>query len=91
MSQCTYRKTSALKRFSDIVLLQLVLIKRREDLALFTDAFVADVVSKMLVTFFIFGNIISRLLSDIYFSVLNKLFISFFCSDAQYFIHKLVS
>ena len=38
MSQCTYNETSALKRFSDVVLLQLVLIKRRTVLALSTNA-----------------------------------------------------
>ena len=38
MSQCTYNEASALKRFSDVVLLWLVLIKRRAVLALSTDA-----------------------------------------------------
>ena len=64
-------------------LLYSVLIKRRAEMALFPDTIVADVVNKMVITFFIFGNLTSTLLSH---SVLDKLFVSFFCSDAQYFI-----
>ena len=67
-------------------LLYSVSIKRRAEMALFPDTVVADVVNKILITFFIFGNLTSTLLSHIYFSVLDKLFVSFFCSDAQYFI-----
>ena len=52
----------------------------------FPDTIVADVVNKMVITFCIFGNLTSTLLSHIYFSVLDKLFVSLFCSDAQYFI-----
>ena len=72
------------------MLLQSVLIKLRAGLALSTDALVADVVNKMFITFFISRNITSRLLSDVYFSALNKLFISFLF-DAQYFIYELIS
>ena len=91
MSQCTYRKTSALTQSPDVVLLKSVSIKQRAEYALSTDALVVDVIGKMLITFFIFGNITSTLLSYIYFNVLDKLFTSFFCTDAQYFIHKLIS
>ena len=73
MYHCTYSKTSALKRSSDIVFLYSVLIKRRAELVLSTDALVAYIVRKMLITFFAFENITSKLLSDIYFSVLDKL------------------
>ena len=68
-----HSKRGALKQSSDIALLQSVLIKLREELALSTDALVADVISKMFITFFMLRNITLSLLSDIYFSVLDKL------------------
>ena len=83
-------KINALKRSSDIVLLKFVLIKRRPELALSTNALVADIVNKMLSTFFVLGNIASRLLFDIYFSTLDKL-LNPFCCDAQHFTHKVIS
>ena len=90
MSQCACSKINELKRSSGIVLLKSVLIKRRPESALSTNALVADVVNKMLSTFFVFGNIASRLLFEIYFSIFDKLLNSF-CCDAQHFIHKLIS
>ena len=90
MSQYTQNRTSALKRSPDIVFPLLVLVIRRAELALSTDALVADVINKMLITFVIFGNITSRLLSDICFTVLDKVNVFFtknhlFCLSLNFF------